>query len=186
MSDIDNERLRRLLDKEDIRETFLKYTRGIDRHDDDLAAEAYHDDANDDHGTFIGSPRDLFKHAKALHKSLWVGHHHYVTNQTIDLDGDVAHVETYLMVAAKRSDGTIDLSGGRYVDRFDRRDGRWAITERICMPEWGGELVRQDFSIGDLFIQGSWDRGDPSYQRPLRVTRPARDMSLEELGQNIG
>jgi len=172
MNEADNERLRRLLDKEEIREAFLKYTRGIDRHDDDLAAEAYHSDAADDHGAFIGTPRGLIRHAKALHNKQWTSHQHYVTNQTIDLEGDVAHVETYFIVAAKRSDGTVDLAGGRYVDRFDRRAARWAIAERVCMVEWGGELVKQDFRIADLFVQGTSDRNDLSYQRPLRVTRP--------------
>ena len=31
------------------------------------------------------------------------------------------------------------LSGGRYVDRLERRDGRWAIVDRVCVVEWNAE-----------------------------------------------
>ncbi len=48
--EIDPTEIRKLLDKEAIREASLRYTRGIDRHDDDLAAQAYHPDATDDLG----------------------------------------------------------------------------------------------------------------------------------------
>ncbi|MFB9858751.1 hypothetical protein [Paenarthrobacter aurescens] len=56
---IDETALQRLLDKEAIREASLKYTRGIDRHDDDILRQVYHPDARDDHGEYIGSAEGL-------------------------------------------------------------------------------------------------------------------------------
>jgi len=169
--------LQRLLDKEEIREACLKYTRGVDRHDEEIAAGAYHDGAVDDHGTFIGDAGGFLKHVNDLHARNWNMHHHYITNQSIDLDGDVAHAETYYLAALRREDGTMDLAGGRYVDRFERRDGRWAIADRACLVEWSGELPKAAGEVGDLFLSGSaWDRSDISYQRPLKLTRPHRDM----------
>jgi hypothetical protein len=175
--DIDAAELRRLLDKEAIREASLRYTRGIDRHDDDLMAQAYHPTATDDHGGYIGDPAGFIRHAHNTHSRNWDVHHHYIMNQTIDLDGDNAHVETYFLATLRRKDGPIDMVGGRYVDRFERIDGRWAVADRACLVEWNGELAKTETTMDpDLFIRGSWDRTDISYQRPLRLNRPPRDL----------
>jgi hypothetical protein len=177
--DIDTAELRKLLDKEAIREACLLYTRGVDRHDDELAAQAYHPDATDDHGSYIGDPTGFIAHAKGTHSRNWDVHHHYIMNQTIDLDGDSAHVETYFIATLRRKEGPIDMVGGRYVDRFERRDGRWAVAGRACLVEWNGELARTNTSMDpDLFLHGAWDRSDISYQRPLKLTRPPRDISF--------
>ncbi|WP_156681295.1 nuclear transport factor 2 family protein [Sphingomonas profundi] len=179
MDDRDAVALRRLLDKEAIRDASLAYTRGIDRHDDEIMARAYHADATDDHGAYIGDPAGFIRHAREGHGRNWTAHHHYITNQTIDLDGDTAHVETYFLAALRRGDGSIDLVGGRYVDRFERREGRWAVADRACLVEWNGELSPAQAAIDpDMFLKGRWDRQDISYQRPLRLDRPARDLAL--------
>jgi deazaflavin-dependent oxidoreductase (nitroreductase family) len=51
-----NERLQRLLDKDEIYECWLKYCRGVDRCDADLMRQAYHEDAFEDHGGMWGRP----------------------------------------------------------------------------------------------------------------------------------
>jgi len=176
--DIDPADIRGLLDKEAIREAALRYTRGIDRHDDDLMAQAYHRDATDDHGAYVGDPAGFIVHAKTTHARNWDVHHHYITNQTIELDGDTAHVETYFLAVLRRKTGPIDMVGGRYVDRFERREGRWAVADRVCLVEWNGELAKTETSMDpDMFLRGTWDRSDISYQRPLRLTRPPRDLA---------
>jgi hypothetical protein len=177
--EIDAAEIRRLLDKEAIREASLRYTRGIDRHDDDIMAQAYHSDATDDHGGYIGDPAGFIAHSKKAHSSDWDVHHHYIANQTIDLDGDTAHVETYFLAALRRKSGPVDMVGGRYVDRFERREGRWAIADRVCLVEWNGELkpAKTPADPG-LYVQGTWDRSDVSYQRPLTPTRPHRDLDF--------
>jgi len=175
--DIDAAAIQRLLDKEAIREASLRYTRGIDRHDDEIMAQAYHPDATDDHGGYIGDPAGFIAHSKKAHSGAWNVHHHYIGNQTIDLDGDTAHVETYFLAALRRKTGPIDMVGGRYVDRFERREGRWAIADRVCLVEWNGELQPAKTPADPaLYMQGAWDRTDVSYQRPLKMTRPHRDM----------
>jgi ketosteroid isomerase-like protein len=173
---IDEAALQRLLDKEAIREASLRYTRGVDRHDADIMAAAYHSDATDDHGAYIGDPAGFIRYANDVHARHWVTHQHYVTNQTIELDGDVAHVETYFLATLRRSTGTVDMVGGRYVDRFERRQGRWAVADRACLVEWNGELPPAAVAVDpELFLRGAWDRSDLSYQRPLLLNRPPRD-----------
>jgi hypothetical protein len=94
---------------------------------------------------------------------------HYTTNQTIDLDGDDAHVETYWLCVLKQldSDGG-ELLGGRYLDRFERRNGEWRIAKRVVVHEWHSRL---DFTpMRTSPGSGNWarrDGGDLSYTRPL-------------------
>ncbi len=176
---IDPQEIRRLLDKEAIREALLRYTRGIDRHDDELMAAAYHPDATDDHGAYIGGPEGFIRHANGTHSKNWTVHHHFISNQTIDIEGDSAHAETYFLATLRRKTGPIDIVAGRYVDRLERRDGRWAIAARACLVEWNGELAATQTTMDpNLFLHGTWDKTDPSYQRPLTLNRPERDLSF--------
>jgi hypothetical protein len=61
----------------------------------------------------------------------------------IDLQGDIAHVESYVWAAKKMHELSenglplMRISGVRYVDRFERRAGEWRIAERWFVPEWG-------------------------------------------------
>jgi hypothetical protein len=177
--EIDQQEIRRLLDKEAIREAALRYTRGIDRHDDELMAAAYHADATDDHGAYIGGPQGFIRHAADGHTRNWGVHHHFISNQTIDLDGDVAHCETYFLATLRRNSGPIDIVGGRYIDRFERRSGKWAVADRACLVEWNGELAATQTTMDpDLFLHGTWDKNDLSYQRPLQLKRPPRDIAF--------
>jgi hypothetical protein len=167
--------LLKLLDKEAIREATLRYSRGIDRHDDEIMAQAYHPDAVDDHGAYIGEAVGLIKSAGELHSREFTVHHHYLLNQTIELDGDTAHGETYYITALRRKSGPIVLGGGRYIDRFERRDGQWAVAERACVFEWVGELPPSSTIDTSMFLKGTQDRSDISYERPFKVTRSYRD-----------
>ena len=56
------------------------------------------------------------------------------------------------------------ISGFRYVDDFERRDGEWRILRRICPLEW----VRVDaeltwFEAPPGHRRGTRDRHDPAY-----------------------
>ena len=169
--------VRMLLDREAIRDVILRYTRGLDREDEELLRAAYQDDGHDDHGSFIGYARD-FPARKSATRLRWETYQHYVTNQTIEIDGDTAHAETYFLGALKRPDGALDLTGGRYVDRLEKRDECWAIADRIVIVEWAGGFPPGGAATipEGLFVKSARDRSDPSYQRPLRVTRPFRDL----------
>jgi hypothetical protein len=168
--------LRALLDREAIRDAVLRYTRGIDRDDETLMVSAFHEDARDDHGSFIGMVRD-FPSRKSRTNLRWSNYQHYVSNQTIEIKGDEAHVETYFLASLTRPTGTIDLTGGRYTDRMERRGGNWAIADRIVIVEWAGSLPSGSATSisGSLFVNSTHDRSDPSYCRPLMVTRRHRD-----------
>jgi len=131
--------LQRLLDEHDIRDVVLRYCRGIDRLDLELVRDCYHADATDEHGTFSGT-RDEYVEWVGQVLTRFAGTMHVVANQLIEVSGDQARSETY-GVAYHWGDPPDDhrrnfTTGFRYVDRFERRDGRWRIRARVAVREW--------------------------------------------------
>jgi hypothetical protein len=182
----------------------LRYARGVDRFDREMILSAFHPDAIDDHGKFVGGPQEFADWALGQHTKAHLGHLHNLFNHTCDLDGDVAHAETYFMFAAMNREGKpLVLNGGRYLDRLEKRDGEWRIAYRTLMREWG--LMDERPDPGDLssftstraylseevraFMNGGFpprrDSTDPSYQRPLEVS-PARLQAWARLNQGDG
>lgn len=171
-------RLLQLLDKQDISECLLRYTRGMDRLDRELLLSAYHPDAVDHHGDLCRSPTGFWEFYSDWHRQYNLAHHHSISNSTIELDGESAHVETYWLFQAVNIDDSTTLHGGRYIDRFEKRGGQWKIAARACIMEWHGKL-------GDLVFDeateaanrmpgvGRRDRQDRSYERPLKVLAAA-------------
>lgn len=134
--------------------------------------------AVDDHTDYIGTGEAFGSWANAAHDAYWEAHQHYVTNTTIDLDGDSAHVETYWIVVGRRKlNSATDMHGGRYVDRFEKRNGRWAIAARVCVYEWG---LRSEEAVQQLatFPLGTQGADDISFMRPLTSNPPANGLNL--------
>jgi hypothetical protein len=172
------ERLVRLEARTEIRECIERYARGMDRRDREILRSAYHDGAVDDHVGFVGEVDDFIDWAFAYH-STQTRYQHYLLNHTADVDGDRAHAETYYLFVGtdKEPANHLTLSGGRYVDRLERRDGRWAIVDRVCVVEWNAEstsLVTDEViaMMAQTMRVATHDRSDPSYDRPLVATRP--------------
>jgi hypothetical protein len=160
-----------LLDRAQITDCLHRYARGVDRHDVELLRSAYHEDAIDDHGNFVGTRDEFVEWVMQFHAD-HVRHQHAISNITIDLDGDVAHTETYYFVVLQYHDDTqpLAINGGRYLDRFEKRDGVWAIAERVSLNEWQhhAESVQKAHQQRRGIQQS---REDVSYQRPLHVRR---------------
>ena len=171
--------VRELHDKQSIREVVEKFARGSDRRDRALFVSCYHPDALDDRAMFVGGPEDLFDWADPSHLQYYRTHQHIVTNHLCELDGDIAHAETYWMFAGMTLEGDkLTQFGGRYLDRFERRGGQWKIAARKTVLEWWGtpidgivtpETAAAYARVGKI----AKDRTDCSYDRPLSID-PAR------------
>ncbi len=165
-----------LLDRMAIQDCVIRYSRGLDRHDDEMLATVYHPEALDHHGRFTGTREEFIPWVQGLHAQNWTCHMHFVTNHTVEIEGDTAHSETYVFFTLNRKDGSgVDLGGGRYLDRLERRDGAWRIAAREVIIDWtclAPSPVRDDQDEVDAFPTGTWDRTDLSYRRPLTVSRP--------------
>lgn len=179
---MDAERLARLLDRQDILDCLTRFSRGMDRFDRELVLSAFQPDAVIAAGDFVGGPMDLYAWASDLHEQRQVATHHNLLNNTCEIDGDTAHSETYYLFVARNRDETNSVTGGRYVDRLLRRNGRWRIALRINVIEWSGMVPTMPLPFADVpDIHGNGaptrSKADPSYQRPL-VNRRERHNPL--------
>lgn len=147
-------RLARLADRAEITEVLARYCRGVDRCDVETLRAVYHPDAIDDHGTFHGNAHEFARWAVEGGRTFWHASHHSVHNVIIDwADVDTAHVESTVLGINRRrgepgqdpsaGDGTIELFAGRYVDRFERREGSWRIAHRRALRDVDTLLERR-------------------------------------------
>jgi hypothetical protein len=129
-----------LLDREAIRIALGNYCRGVDRGDWELLATVYHDDAVDDHGDFYGGPEGFIAFCKE-HGAKSLTMQHSLGTIIIELDGDAAYSESYFQLSSvKKPVGSepplMSLLFGRYLDRFERREGTWRIAKRIVVKDF--------------------------------------------------
>lgn len=194
-----NAKVQELSDREAIRDCMARYCRGVDRFDKELVMSAFHPDALDEHGKFVGNPQEFVEWAFGQHEKSHLCHQHCMLNHRSEIDGDTAHSETYfLFVSMNREGKPVTMGGGRYVDRLERRRGRWAIAARVTLRDWSMMDQRPDIdnlssftstraSLSDsmrTFMNGGMaarrDRSDPSYMRPLHVG-PARAEAYRQM-----
>lgn len=157
-----------LLDQQAVRDVLIRYTRGIDRMDSELVRSCYHPDAHDDHGAFRGGREEFvawYQEALAFFERTM----HFVGNQLVEVDGDVAQAESYC-VAYHRRAATADepasdlVIGLRYCDRLERRDGEWRIANRVCAMDWSRiDPVPASWEFPPEAVRGLRDRTDPAY-----------------------
>jgi len=158
-----------ILDREQIRECVYRYARGIDRCDEELLRSAYWPDATAHQLEFSGT-RDEFVAWTIPALESMNGTQHLVGNVLIQLDGPVAAVESYFYgFHSINVDGAArdTVMSGRYVDRFERREGEWRIAERTVVVDWFREYPDStDWARGPFgmrAVAGSRKPEDSSY-----------------------
>ncbi|WP_174291956.1 nuclear transport factor 2 family protein [Sphingomonas bacterium] len=171
MNDLD-----RLLSKQAIAEVLYRRARAGDRADAELAHTCYHPGAIERHGVFDGLATDFIDVASFTRPkpgSPIKGMQHVVTNILADFeDDDTAFVESYHVAWCQMTDGTDATIGGRYLDQFARRDGRWAIVHRDVIFDWSRvepetEKFWAKHPAAD-FLYGKRGAEDPLYQYAKR------------------
>ena len=151
--------LQSLLDKQAITEVIHRYARAIDRFDEEMLRSVFHPGAR--HAHFFegpssdpsipsrpGQPGDFVAFAMDVLRT-HLRTHHQLGNTLIELEGDEAFAETYFtayhrmrplgdpLASPTAFETEMDyFVGGRYIDRFARRNGEWRITHRTGMTDW--------------------------------------------------
>lgn len=164
------QRLQYLEDRLAIQDVVNRYARGIDRHDDELLRAVFHEDAVDRHGAWTGEREAFVQWANHEVHNAFAAHTHCMTTHSCEVDGDEAHAETYAIYALRRrEDDKVLIGGARYLDRLERRDGQWRVVTRRVITDWRciGEPPPGAFAGAEY--SGTWDKTDPSYQRPLTI-----------------
>lgn len=156
-----------LIDRQQIHDVLVRYCRGIDRLDRDLIETVYHPDAVDTRSIeFTGA--EAGEKLTALVASRSDRSLHYIANEHIELAGDVAYGETYLLgLLVKLVEGTeqVSIVYGRYVDRFERRGGEWRIARRVVIPDWSDAGPARPVKPPVTTVVSSRSRDDISYDR---------------------
>jgi hypothetical protein len=132
--------LRELLEKQAIVEVLYRYARACDRADESMLRSVFHPDATTRHGRFDGTAADFCTLAmKIVHANR--REKHLISNVMIELDGDRAIAESHYVAYHRRVDRSTGaeedfLSGGRFIDRFERRDGSWRVAARVGLVDF--------------------------------------------------
>jgi len=167
---MERNRLEEAADKAELYELIVAYCRATDRRDVALMRELYHPDAIDDHGSlFYGTGQEFFDFLPGPITVFAMTTHH-ITNALFKVEGDTAEGESYLLAShITREDPPRNLTvSGRYLDKFERRDGKWRIIHRVSMLDWsswtGEEMMKLLPPANDRSgYVGTVDRTDPSY-----------------------
>ncbi|RYG01657.1 MAG: nuclear transport factor 2 family protein [Caulobacteraceae bacterium] len=158
--------LERLLARQEITEQLHRYCRAMDRIDNDLGKRVWHHDGTADFGElYRGTGAGWVEQVSVMHRTTCLTHSHMVSNILIEVDGATAASECLISaILVQEPDGRriVREIRGRYLDRWSRRDGRWAIDHRHYVRDHGE--VRD--LPGDASLYRPWgrrDRDDPSY-----------------------
>lgn len=176
--------IQEIQDRQAIWDALLCYTTGMDRLDRSILERAYHPDAVDDHGGYVGPVSGFFDWAIDLHRSVHSATLHSMSNHSCEIEGNTAHCVTYFSFTGMTTEGKRESLSrdGRYIDRLEKRNGRWAIAVRICVldcdsTDTDANGAKVDFeTTTDLFYPVGRDdtaRQDPMFMRPLTID-PAR------------
>lgn len=184
-----------LRDRQEIADTLQRYIRGIDRHDKELVRSAFWPDARINLGT--PSSRDEYVDREEAALAAYARHQHHITGQSIDIQGNTAHVESYVWFVAVPRDASKDTPGpaatpghplvsqdtqlgsGRYIERWEKRDGEWKILVREYAHDVNTFAKTDDYCARRPCLT-RWDKGDLSYVRPLEPLTPQQRDALAE------
>ncbi len=160
--------------KQAITEVIYRYARAIDRMDEHLLRSVFHPGSRHSHfyegpssdpgiPSSKEAPGDFVAFAFGV-LSAFTRTHHQLGNTLIQLEGDnAAHAETYFTAFHRMrprgdplaGDNAYDTEmdyfvGGRYLDRFECREGEWKIVQRTGMTDWVRLETPSSQGFGDI------------------------------------
>lgn len=132
--------LQALIDKDAIRDCVARLARGEDRRQPEVLSACFWPDSTFDYAMYKGSFPEYLAWVTPGADAI-TNTQHVLGQTVIDLDGDAAKAETYV-ISYHRVDmgpetGERDTCiGGRYLDTMEKRDGKWAIAHRTMLYDW--------------------------------------------------
>jgi len=158
-----------------------RWCRAVDRCDWETIRDVFHPDGHDDHGIYKGGVDGLIDWLSERHKTISRSMH-LIGNMLIEFaDDDNALVETYSFAFQRYSTGGAEtrkaiaggadlgdqefdmLMSGRYVDHFQKRDGRWRVLKRHVLFDNSQMLPVPANSpkLGSDWFVSARDKSDP-------------------------
>jgi hypothetical protein len=163
--------LQDMLDEHALRKLVHAYCRAVDRGDIPALRQLYHPDAVDAHGAFsTGAVEGFFEQLVASRPYLRAMAHN-ITTVNFAIEGTAAEGEIYNIavhtLAGKSRD--IDLIiGGRYLDKYEKRNGVWKLLERTIVTDWARVTDPSSMDLSHPItadsLKGTLDENDPSFE----------------------
>ena len=123
-----------------IEDCLRSYCRGIDRLHGPSVAAGFHPGATlMDYGPQPLTIETFVEHALGSLGRKFVATQHRISNVSVQRDADRALVETYVHATHVEVEGDerrLHTFVGRYIDRFEERDGAWKIAHRTLRNDW--------------------------------------------------
>lgn len=158
--------LQHLADEAEIRALSALYTRGLDRHDQELVRSVFTNDATTHYGSFRGGPDEMAAMAmKAL--SAYSVTQHFLGQINLTIDGDTGTGEVYFQAFHRHATEGFDrFICGRYIDRYRRTQAGWRMTHRTEVVDWTRTepTAEEYFARRPATARGTRDRTDLSYR----------------------
>jgi hypothetical protein len=155
-----------------IRDVQRRYCRGVDRLDFAMVRDCFHADAELDYGHYAGGVDGFIEMAEEG-LATYRGTTHFIGNQLVELDGDAAWAEHYVIAYHRcPAAGSVPehdfICNFRYVDRMEWRDGEWRVARRALVVDSWRYQPLPELGPGSRQVPGSRDRSDPSYAEKFR------------------
>ncbi len=153
--------------KQALHDLVVTYARGVDRGDEALLASVFHPNADVVTGVIDGKGPDYARDVVAMVRGNLRSCFHSVANEYYEVSGSKAVGECYVLAhmitAGEGAEET--LTGGRYLDRYERRDGTWKIAHRTFVQDWSmtqPATMEETGMYEQLPTRGGWAPNDPS------------------------
>ena len=163
-----------LTDRQEILDCIVRNSRGNDRFDAELVTSSYHPDGvHEIASSQVPGPK-YGEHANHAHAALCEQNLHHITMHSCEIDGDVAHAESYVIgLFLEKGAGASRVLSGRYIDRLEKRDGEWRIVVRRSTVEvilhGTADMLNTPAFRERGYLKGSRDKSDLAYARPLTL-----------------
>jgi hypothetical protein len=149
--DIETE-VRDLAARRDIYSAICAYARSHDRLLAQEHSRAFHHGAHVDCGTMAGTAEEFLQYAQSFLKNI-KSSHHLLGQFDIQVDGDTGKGEVYFLAQHRIIENGEEkdlLVAGRYIDRYECRDGVWKIADRRELFDWVRTDAASDHFLANL------------------------------------
>ena len=111
-----------------IQQTTTRYCRALDWLDESLLRTCYTKDAAIDYGFYEGNVDGFYPVVMEIERAT-LHRTHFLSNTAIEVQGDVAEVESYGVATSTFDNKTLNIFGGRYLNRFQKMGQEWLISK---------------------------------------------------------
>ncbi|MCT4613751.1 MAG: nuclear transport factor 2 family protein [Marinifilaceae bacterium] len=145
-NDMETKNLQKVLDRQEIEQLLYRLTRSFDRRDAELMKSCYWPEAVEELEDIISGSFQYNGNAHEFVPMAMQGFgyfnrtFHRLSNILIELDGDKANAETYIVAyhqfTDKEKKEQEQFVGARQLYKFEKRNGEWRIMHRLSMWEF--------------------------------------------------